>query len=63
MEKRPIHLHLGSIFGKSIKFMDKIFFNDSRWTIGRCLGIAWGTSELFNIKVWSETDIKCQNGQ
>ena len=31
-------------------------YPESRWMIGRFLGIAWDTGDLFIFRVWSEPD-------
>ncbi len=41
-------------FWQSIKFFNKAQFPESRWTMGRFIGIAWDTGDLFTFKVWSE---------
>ena len=37
-------------------------FPDSRWMMGRFLGIAWDTGDLFTFKVWSEPEGRWQDG-
>ena len=34
--------------------MDKGNSPESKWTMGRFIGIAWDTGDLFTFKVWSE---------
>ena len=41
-------------FWQPIKFYDTSSFPESRWTMGRFLGIAWDTGDQFTFKVWSE---------
>ena len=41
-------------FWQPIKFMTKSQFPESSWEMGRFLGIAWDTGDLFTFKVWSE---------
>ena len=43
--------------------MGKGTFPKSRWTMGRFIGIAWDTGNLFTFKIWSELDSKWQNGR
>ena len=50
-------------FWQPIKFMDKGSFPESRWTMGRFIGIYWDTDNLFTFKVWSKPDSKWQNGR
>ena len=37
-------------------------FPQSQWVMGRFLGIAWDSGDLFTFKVWSEPDGKWQKG-
>ena len=50
-------------FWEPVKFLDHLGFPESRWTMGRFLGIAWDTGDLFTFKIWSEPDGKWQNGR
>jgi hypothetical protein len=50
-------------FWQPIKFMDKSQFPGSTWVLGRFIGIAWDTGDLFTFKVWSEPEGKWQDGQ
>ena len=50
-------------FWQPIKFLDPGQFPESRWTMGRFLGIAWDTGDLFTFKVWSEPDGRWKKGQ
>ena len=43
-------------FWQPIKFMFNGKYPESRWMIGRFLGIAWDTGDLFIFRVWSEPD-------
>ena len=43
--------------------MDKGNFPESRWTMGRFIGIAWDTGDLFTFKVWSEPDGNWKKGR
>ena len=49
-------------FWQPIKFMNKGQFPGSQCTMGRFLGIAWDTGDLFTFKVWSEPDGDWKNG-
>ena len=50
-------------FWQPIKFLDNPQFPESKWTMGRFLGIAWDTGDLFTFKVWSEPNGKWQDGR
>ena len=43
--------------------MHKGSFPESHWNMGRFIGIAWDTGDMFTFKVWSEPDGKWKNGQ
>ena len=49
-------------FWQPIKFLDNAQFPNSKWIMGRFLGIAWDTGDAFTFKVWSEPDGKWQAG-
>ena len=50
-------------FWQPIKFMNKGNFPDGSWTMGRFIGIAWDTGDLFTFKVWSEPDGDWKKGR
>ena len=50
-------------FWQPIKFLNKAQFPESRWTMGRFIGIAWDTGDLFTFKVWSEPNGDWKKGQ
>ncbi len=51
-------------FWEPIKFYStKQPFPQSRWIMGRFLGIAWDSGDLFTFRVWSEPNGKWQDGQ
>ena len=50
-------------FWQPIKYIDNAQFPESRWSMGRFLGIAWDTGDLFTFKVWSEPDGDWRKGQ
>ena len=50
-------------FWQPVNFMDKGNFSESRWTMGRFIGIAWDTGDIFNFKVWSEPDGDWKKGR
>ena len=50
-------------FCQPIQFIDNAQFPDSGWALGRFIGIAWDTGDLFTFKVWSEPDGNWWKGQ
>jgi hypothetical protein len=49
-------------FWQHIKFFHKTYFPESRWVMGRFLGTAWDTGDLFIFKVWSEPNSDWRQG-
>ena len=43
--------------------MDRGLFPESRCDMGRFIGIAWDTGDLFTLKVWFKPNGKWQNGK
>ena len=49
-------------FWQPVKFMVNAQFPDSKWMMGRFVGIAWDTGDLFTFRVWSEPEGRWQDG-